>query len=169
MQIRLDLAVGRSFWMFAIKHVLTSTLNLLLRHRWTILRPPPGLQFFTSDNPSICVNFYPNGEFNFKAGWGSPKTDIILPLGPGHLLYAQVGNQHPPSRGTVMEPAHAHSVRRVIASHAHRMIFAAEQDKGIPVLRPRVVSAEMYKAETDSWGQWHAQQLSVERRVLSPQ
>lgn len=167
-QLRLDVAIGRGFWLFAIKHVLTSTLNVLLQHRWTILKSPPGLQFFTSDNPSICLNFHRNGAFDFEGGWGSPKTEIMLPLGPGHMLYAQVGNQHPPRRGTAMEPAHAHPVRQVIANHAHRMIFAAAPDGDIAALRPRIVSAELYKAENEAWEQWHLQQLSVERNLLSP-
>jgi len=86
-QFRLDAAIGRGLWLFAIKHVLTSTLKVLSQHRWTILKPPPnGLQFFTSDDPSICVNSYPNGAFDFNGKWGSPKMEVMLPLGPGHLL-----------------------------------------------------------------------------------
>jgi len=65
-----------------------------------------------------------------------------------------------------MEPARAHLVRQVIANHAHRIIFSASQQEDIPTFRPRIVSAEQYKAESDAWERWHLQQMSIEEMYL---
>ena len=165
-QLRLDVVIGRGFWLFAIKHILTSTLNVLLQHRWTILKSPPGLQFFTSDNPSICLNFHRNGAFDFKGGWGSPKTEINIAAWPRSYALCPSRKPAPTSTRNSHGTCSRLSCAPVIANHAHRMIFAAAPDEDIAAFRLRTVSAELYKAENDARKQWHLQQLSVEQKLL---
>jgi len=45
------------------------------------------------------------------------------------------------------------------------MIFAVEPDSEIPVLRPRIVDAESFRAEIDQWRRWHTEQTAAERRL----
>ena len=86
---------GRGLWLFSLKHVLTHTVSALLENRWTILTPPDHLTWFTSDDPVIRLNYYDNGRYDFKDGWGNPGTEILLPISSHHLLYAKVGTVHP--------------------------------------------------------------------------
>jgi len=157
--------VGRSTWLFSIKHLLSHTANILQNHKWTILRPPDGMNWFTSDNPVVRLNYSSDQKYDFKGGWGSPGTEILLPLDPQHLLYTQIG-QRPLARGSVVSHAHAKLIRRVIAEHAHRYIFSSSEDLEIPSLRPRTVSADIVRHEKNQWQSWHEEQSRAERELM---
>lgn len=163
-QVKAEIVVGRALWLSLMPHLLTRTANVLLQHRWTIVSPPDGLTWFTSDDPAIRLNYYDDGSYDFEGGWNNKGTDLLLPLGPRHLLYTQVGSR-PPSRGETLTPAQAKLIRRAIAKHGSRMIFAVEPDTEIPVLRPRIVDAKSFRAEIDQWRNWHAEQTAAERRL----
>jgi hypothetical protein len=163
--IRAETIVGRSSWLFSIKHLLSETANVLQSHKWTILKPPDGMSWFTSDKPVIRLNYYGDQKYDFEGGWGSPGTEILLPLDPQHILYAKIG-QRPPSRGSVVSHAHAEFIRRVIAEHAHRYIFSSSEDVEIPTLRPRTISADMVRHEKEEWHRWHEEQSRAERELM---
>lgn len=163
--LKAETIVGRGLWLFHIRHLLTKTLNVLHQHRWTILSPPAGMKWFTSDDPVIRLNFERIGKYDFGGGWGRVGSEILLPLGPYHLLYTQIGKR-PARRGERMPQAQARLVRQFIAEHAHRMIFADEPDREVSALRPRIVSAEMLQAETAEWQKWHEEQTTAERELM---
>src|SRR5450830_144759 len=56
--LRVEATVGRSLWLWSLKHLLTKTLNVLHQHHWTILRSPPGIEWLTSDNPVVRLNYH---------------------------------------------------------------------------------------------------------------
>lgn len=159
-----EVVAGRGLWLFSIKHTLTQTINVLHQHRWSILTPPDGLSWFTSDDPVIRLNYYPNGTYDFRGGWGNPGSEILLPLSPRHLLYTKIGAR-PPSRGQRISRPHADIIRRFIAEHAHRMIFAAFPDEEVPTLRPRLEHQGLFRSEAERWRQWHDEQTAVERTL----
>lgn len=74
-------------------------------------------------------------------------------------MYAQV-DKRPPRRGETMP--HARLVRRLIAEHATRMIFASEPDPELAQLRPRIVDAARVKQEAEQLRQWHKEQTAAE-------
>jgi hypothetical protein len=113
----------------------------------------------------VRLNFNSFTQYNFGGGWGSPGTEIFLPLGPQHLLYTRIGKR-PPRRGERMTQVQADLVRRFIAEHAHRMIFAAERDANVPGLRPRVVNADLFRQEREQWAAWHEQQTAAEQELM---
>ena len=156
---------GRGLWLFSLKHVLTHTVNALLLNRWTILTPPDGMTWLTSDDPAIRLNYYNDGRYDFKGGWGNPGTEILLPVSPRHLLYAKVGYR-PPSRGERPSREQTQMLRRFIVEHAHRMIIAAAMDDEVQVLRPRTVGAELVRSENEQWSKWHEDQNAAERRLM---
>lgn len=156
---------GRGLWLFNIRRLLSKTAHVLTKHRWTILTPPSGIKWFTSDDPVIRLNFHSYEKYDFKGGWGSKGTEIMLPLSPRHLLYTQVGHR-PPRRGTELPREKAMMICRFIAEHAHRMIFAEEQDYTIPILRPRTVSAQLFQDEEKQWQKWHDEQTEAERALM---
>jgi hypothetical protein len=156
---------GRGLWLFSLKHVLTHTVNALLQNRWTVLSPADGLTWFTSDDPVIRLNYYSDGRYDFKGGWGNPGTEILLPISPRHLLYTKVGHRSP-LRGEKPPLEQTQMLRRFTAEHAHRMIFAAAPDNEVEHLRPRTISADLVRSESEQWKQWHENQSSAERQVM---
>ena len=160
-----EIVAGRGLWLFSIRHLLTKTINALHQHKWTILSPPKGMLWLTSDDPVIPLNFNSSGDYDFKGGWGSIGTEILLPLGPRHLLYTQIGKPVP-RRGEMFPRDQAELIQRFIAEHAHRIIFAAEPDAEVPRLRPRIVSADLVREESEQWRKWHEEQASAERKLM---
>jgi hypothetical protein len=163
--LKAETIVGRGLWLFAIKHLLTKTADVLHKHRWTILSPPKGMKWFTSDDPVVRLNYHGPKKYDFGGGWGSEGTEIFMPLSPNHLLYTQIGKR-PPLRGTQLSLAKAEMIRRFIAEHAHRIIFAAESDTDVPKLRPRLVSADLFRDEKMQWSKWHEDQTTAERDLM---
>jgi hypothetical protein len=163
--IRVETFAGRGLWLFQIRRLLTHTAKVLLQHRWTILSPPSGIRWFTSDDPVIRLNAYSPGKYDFGGGWGRPGTEILLPLGPHHLLYTQVGRT-PPPRGTILPLAQAELIRQFIAEHSHRMIFSTVCDLTIPQLRPRIADKRIIENEKRQWSKWNEEQVAAERKLL---
>lgn len=164
--LRVETVIGRALWLYEIKHLLTKTANFLHQHRWTILSPPEGIKWFTSDDPVIRLNFHDLKKYDFGGGWGSQGTEIFMPLSPNHLLYTQVGNR-PPRRGACFSFDQAELIRRFIAEHAHRIIFAAEPDALVPRLRPRIVSLDLVRDERRQWSTWHEEQTAAEKNLTN--
>jgi hypothetical protein len=162
--IRAETVIGRGLWLFGIKHLLSKTVEVLERHRWTIISPPNGLEWFTSDDPVVRLNYHGPEKYDFGGGWGSKGTDIFMPLSPKHLLFTQVG-ERPPNRGTYFNHEQAGIIRRCIAEHAHRIIFASEPDEQIANLRPRTVSTDLVKNENEQWSKWHEEQTTAEKKL----
>ncbi len=149
-----------------MRHLLTSTLNRLSDHRWTILSAEDDLLWFTTDDPVVRLNFRSPSDYDFKGGWAVPKTNIFLPLSPKHLLFTQVGEKTY-QRGEVLPRHMAIMLRRMIAEHAHRYIFSPCKDPAVPHYRPRVVDAEAIKNEQEEWRRWHEEQSVAERELIS--
>lgn len=162
--LRLETVVGRGLWLFSIKQLLTKTVNALLAHKWTILHSPKGIEWLTSDDPVVQLNFHNPTKYDFGGGWGSPGTEIFLPLSPNHLLYTKIGDK-PPQRGTIISTEFANWVQRFTIEHAHRFVIAAAPDANVPELRPRTVDSVKFHAESEQWKLWHKEQTEAERNL----
>jgi hypothetical protein len=125
------------------------------------------MEWFTSDNPVIRLNYHAPDKYDFKGGWGSPSSELLLPLSPCHLLYTQIGKKRLPERGTVVPLSQAQMIRRLIAENAYRMIFAAHQDTEVPKLRPRTEDANLYQRDREQWKKWHEEQGAAEQELNS--
>jgi len=141
---------------------LDKTLNVLLTHSWGILKPPDDLLWFTSDDPVVKLNYYNESKCDFGGGWGNPGSEIMLPLSPRHLLFTHIGAPASPN-GTILPRRKAKFIRRFIAEHAHRMIFASTEDPQVRKLRPRMVNLEQVRFESEQWANWHRGQSEAER------
>lgn len=165
-QVGAHLLLGRSLWLWEIRHALNRTWEALLRHKWTILKPPDGMTWFTSDNPVVRLNFSSETTYDFGGGWGSKGSEILFPLGPHHLMYTQIGGK-PPIRGETMPPQQAEIVRRIMAEHAYRLVFALEPSDDIPRLRPRTEDTVAWQQDRDQWTRWHDEQRAAELEMMN--
>lgn len=164
-KLRVESIVGRSYWLFAIKQLLTKTINVLLQHKWTILQSPTELKWLTSDDPVIKLNYYNPQKYDFGEGWGSLGTEIFLPLSPKYLLYTKIGSK-PLRRGTVLPLTQATFIQKVIVLHAHRYVFSFSEDSSVNIIRPRKIDAEIFEDEAEQWRKWHSEQASAEKNLL---
>jgi hypothetical protein len=155
--------IGRGMWLFKIRHVLSGLADMFVEHDWTILTPPTRLQWLTSDDPVVLLNYYGSGSYDFLGGWGNPGTDIFLPLSPRHLLFTEVGRST--SLASVVPTPTARQFRRFFVEHAHRLVIASSRDDEVPNMRPRTVDAVKYTQERDEWQEWHCQQTSAESNL----
>jgi hypothetical protein len=164
--VKSEVIVGRGLWFFGIRHALTQTIEVLLNQKWTILLAPDGLNWFTSDDPVIRLNYYGEGSYDFRGGWGRKGGEIMLPLDSRHLLYTKIG-ERPPQRGSIVPRPESEAIRRFIAEHAHRFIFAASPDPEVTTLRPRTVDVAALRREREQWRKWHEEQSAAERELLA--
>ena len=162
--LKVESVVGRGLYLFALRRLLTETARVLEQHRWTILRPPAGTEWMTSDDPVIKLNYY-GDSYDFKGGWGSKGTELLLPLSPDHLLYTKIG-ERPPERGSRLPAAKATEMQRMIVEHAHRLVFSAHPEPNVSTIRPRRVDAGLLQSEADQWSRWHDEQGNAERALL---
>ena len=164
--LRVETVAGRGFWLYSLKHLLTTTLKVLFDHRWTIVKPHGDACWFTSDDPVIKLNYNSPLDYNLKGGWGWKGTEILLPLGPKHLLYTQVGGR-PPERGWTFPYEYTKMLQKIIAEHAYRMIFAPEPSPDVAPMRPRVINPNAVRSEREQWEKWHEQQTRAEAELRS--
>jgi Protein of unknown function (DUF4238) len=153
--------IGRSLWIWSMKHMLTSTIRVLHEHSWSIFHAASEVDFFTSDDPVVRLNYRSGSQFNFNGGWNSRGSEIILPLTPRHLLYTRIGERFPP-RGLMLTNHETRQFRQMIAKHAFRQVFACREEGELPILRPRDVNAAMVENEREQWRRWHDEQSRAE-------
>ena len=166
MLVQLEALGGRSSWLYEIQRLLTSTWKMLAEHRWTVIRPAAGMAWFTTDNPVMKLNFSSSAEYNFDGGWGSRGTEIMMPLDPQHLLYTKIG-QKPPQRGHQLTQEATLLIKRFIAEHANRFIYAAEVDPVAVRARKRTVDRAAARAEQEAINNFHKIQTEAEWDMLT--
>lgn len=162
--IKVESVAGRGLWLYSLKHLLTKTIDVLLGHKWTILKPPKGINWITSDDPVLKLNYFHSEKYDFKGGWGSKGTEIMLPISPSHLLYTKIG-EAPPRRGTIVSKNIAEMFQRFTAEHAHRFIFAVKIDPQLESIRPRIVDRSLFNGEEEQWKKWHDENTLAERKL----
>jgi hypothetical protein len=162
--LRFEIIAGRELWLYNLKHLLTRTVDALLAHKWTILRSPEEIEWVTSDDPVVRLNYHNSNKYDFGGGWDSRGTEIFLPLSPRHLLYTKIGTE-PPRRGEVLSAELATCFQRFTIEHAHRYVFAAAQDVKVSEHRPRIVDKEVFADEMNQWSRWHEEQSTAERSL----
>lgn len=113
------------------------------------------------------LNYYGPNRYDFRGGWGSAGTEILIPLGPQHLLYTKVGSRPLFKKGERVSEELFDGFQRMTIEHAHRFVFADQQNSEVAVVRPRTVDAVLYRSETEQWKRWHDEQSQAERELLT--
>jgi hypothetical protein len=166
--LKTEIPVGRSLWLWSLRQPYTATMEALYRLKTTILRPPLGMNWITSDNPVVKLNYGSETDYDFGGGYGHPGTEILFPLSPQHMLYAKVGERPSFQKYQRVLDATGYTLQKVLIEHAHRMIFAVAPDPMVEKFHPRHVSEQAYKHEVAQWGQWHKEQSAAEAAIAKP-
>jgi hypothetical protein len=162
-QFTTKVVVGRALWFYTMKHLLTSTLKVLQKHKWTILEAPNRLAWFTSDDPVICLNFRSEADYDFDGGWNRARGNILFPLSSRHLMITEIGTDSYPRR--VPSRYQARLFRKMIAEHSHRRIYSSQMEDKIPQLKSRVVDAGAFQTERALWEAWYEDQSRAEQAL----
>ncbi|MGU9990133.1 DUF4238 domain-containing protein [Bordetella avium] len=158
--IRTEMVVGRSLWLWSLRHLLTETIKKVPDSRWTIIHAPDGISWPTTDHPVVKLRYMSADSYTYGGGWGVPKCDVFMPLSPKHLLHHFVGRRSWP-RGAILDVVTAQRIRRIIIEHAHRYVFDKEESD-VPRILPRRVSLADYQQEQATWKNWHREQSEAE-------
>ncbi|MCP5242361.1 MAG: DUF4238 domain-containing protein [Burkholderiales bacterium] len=161
--LKIESYVGRSTWLYNLKYILTNTIKVLHKHRWTIVHPYKGMKWFTSDNPIVRLNFINFDKYDLKGGWDVKQGNILFPLSPEHLLFTEMGTR-PPIKGSCFDKDKTVFIRKIIAENAYRKIFTIEPEPEILKYSPRIINEKLCKAEKNMWDTWHTKNLSMEEK-----
>lgn len=76
--IRTEMIVGRSLWLWSLRHLLTETIKKVPDNRWTIVRAPAGISWPTTDNPVVKLRYMSADNYTYGGGWAAPKCDVCV-------------------------------------------------------------------------------------------
>lgn len=164
-RIKVETVIGRDLWINQIRKVLTSTYEVLLRQKWTILKPPTGIKWVTSDNPAVRLSYESEQNYNFDGGWGVKNCEVLLPLSPDHLLYTRIGRK-PSQRNHIIDLNIANKINRILIENAHLQIISQSELEGIETIRRRTVDLELYNHHQLNWKKWHVDQTDAESELF---
>jgi hypothetical protein len=161
--IEATVTLGRLAWLENQQFILQKTAKILLNHKWSILKPANGLEWFTTDHPVVRLNYYKEGSYDLKGGWGKINGNLFMPLSPNHLLFTQIGaelrDQVTLSREETLR------FQKFIAERAFRWVFAQKPITTVEKYRPREVDTEKYKDEETLLKTWHKEQSLAEKNL----
>jgi len=164
--IKAETVVGRAFWAYTMKHLLSYPKLVLRRHRWTVLHAPPGFVWPTSDDPVLPLHSNSPSQYDFGGGWNRPGSEFLLPLSPNRLLYTRIDGDVL-SRGWEMPLIQARRTKSLILQHASREIYSLQRDKDVERLRPKRVDEKLIRYELEGWKGWHREHSQAEQEIFS--
>lgn len=162
--IEIRAIIGRELWLNMVEDSVNNISRLLEVHDWVVLEPYPGWRWFTSDQPVMRLQYFAHDQHDFLGGWGQPGTEVILPLSPTRLLYAQVGRQARTSRVCSIEQTYL--FQRLIAENAYRWVIGSQPAGRVAWLRPCTVDRDRYTAEEQAWSSFHDEQTKAHRELI---
>lgn len=158
--IKTEVNLGRNYWVASMRHLLNGVGKVLCTHRWSVAEPYGIEEWPLTDHPVIRLNYYGPDNFNFKGGWNSPGTELMMPVSPRHLLYVQVGKKT--KNRFTFDFQMTRLIQEMIVKRAHRWIFSKSPAQWIETIRPRLINPELYKTEQKAWKEWHKKQIEGE-------
>ena len=163
--LRADMVMGRNLWLEQQKFLLTNTAKVLPTHKWSIVEPASGLEWFTSDHPVVRLNYYKDGVYDLKGGWGNPGTNLFMPLSPKHLLFTQIGDEFPDRM--ILSVKETKMYQKILAERALRWIYSRKPLPEIEEHCPRHIDPIAIHEEEKGREKWHDEQSSAELRFGS--
>ena len=158
--VKAEVVLGRKLWLKSQKFLLKNTAKKLMEHKWSIVQPAKGNHWFTSDHPVVRLNYYGNGNYDLKGGWGNNGANLMMPLSPDHLLFTQIGSKMDDRFSFSSEKTF--EIQRIIADRSHRWIFSHREMGIVKRYKQRLIDNAAFKAEEKQWQEWHEAQCKAE-------
>ncbi|MDU5337240.1 DUF4238 domain-containing protein [Enterococcus sp.] len=164
--LKVETYAGKSLWIFAMKHMLSSTYKVLNEISWCVYDAPTNFSWVTTDDPVIFLNYYGNEGYDFNGGWGRKNTNIIFPLSPKKLLFAQIG-QVPKASYKTATYSFANTIQKYIVEHAFSKIYSEDKNNRITKIRKRTADKKKFNEFYDSVKRFHESYIENEVPYLS--
>jgi hypothetical protein len=158
--LNIQTIAGKSLWLFGIKHFLTSTYKTLNKISWCIYDAPNNFEWVTSDDPVIFLNYFNKNNYNFDGAWGVNNTDIIFPLSPTKLLYANIGQSTTSYKKATF--SFAEEIQKYIVENAYNKVYSREAIRKTTKIRKRHVNKEDFNKFNDSLKNFHKNYINNE-------
>lgn len=163
-KVKVESYVGKGYYLFALKHLLTKSVKAMYKHKWHVIHSSDDISFPTSDDPVICMNYNSEREYDFRGGWDKNNGNIIMPISPTQILVTEIGSKM--SFAQLDYSAYwSQFFRKIIIEHAYRYVYAIKPQKGMLAINPRIVNATIYEAEKDVMAGWHDEQMNAEAQL----
>lgn len=164
--VQAQVSSSRTAWLRFMRRMLTERIELFYKHRWRVMKLAGDADWPLTDHPVLTLNYYGPGRYDFGAGWGREGSEFILPVSPRLAVCTQVGRKETgPWHAT---PTQTAELQRFVVERALRWIIARKPEPWISSLRPRVVDAEAFAIEQESWRTWNAMHLDSEAEFNTP-
>lgn len=164
--VQAQVSSSRTAWLRFMRRMLTERIELFYKHRWRVIKLAGEAEWPLTDHPVVTLNYYGPGKYDFGAGWGRKGSEFILPVSPRLAVCTQVGRKETgPWHATAAQTA---ELQRFAVERALRWIIARKPEPWISALRPRVVDAEAFAVEQESWRTWNAMHLDSEAAFNTP-
>ena len=160
-----ETVVGRAMWLSYIKRMATTNVSILQKHQWHIIEAAPGIEWPTSDDPVICLNYRSDKDYNFNGGISQKNAEILFPLSPKHLLYTYVGNKLSVEKYQ-RNQLFSNFVRRVILEHGFLHIYSKNRQKNMFRDCPRTVNEKEFKRIHEMLLEWHNNNAESEKEFF---
>lgn len=164
--VETQVSSSRSLWLAFMRQMLTQRTDRFTVHRWRLMKLAGGAEWPLTDHPLITLNWYGPGKFDFGAGWGRERSEFILPISPDLAVVTQIGsNERGPFCAT---PEQSRELQQIVVTRALRWIFTRKPAPWIAKFRPRVVDAEAFAIEQESWRTWNDMHRGAEAEFRGP-
>lgn len=159
------LSLGRTSFLSSIASHVNGIVGDKVRNcNWSIVRPPRGRCFITSDNPAIAYRVNSRNEIEVDGvGLGRSGTTLILPLTPKAALFSRVGSQSS-SIPEFLDDTQFDLFNEAIYKSAYRHIFSRQEIPAIEEIFPRIVNREVIAEDREVRNNWAENQASLEER-----
>lgn len=164
-EVTSSIALGRTSFLSSIPSLVNGTVGDKIRnYNWTIVRPPRGRCFITSDNPAVAYRVNLRNEIEFDGvGLERRGTTLVLPLTPEAALFSRVGSQSF-SFPEYLDDKKFDLINEAICRSAYRHIFSKQEIPAIERIFPRVVNKQVIAEDREVRNIWAENQASLEER-----
>lgn len=160
-----SMSLGRASFLSSIASLVNGFAGDLVRgNNWTIVRPPKGCYFITSDNPATSYRVNSRNEIEVNGvGLGQKGVTLVLPLMPEAALFSRVGSQ-PLTTSGYLDGRQFDLVNEAIFKSAYRHIFSKQKIPAIDRIFPRVVNKKALAEDREVRNNWARNQATVEEQ-----
>lgn len=164
-EVTSSISLGRTSFLSSIASLANGTVGDIIRNfNWTIVRPPRGRYFITSDNPAVAYRFNSRNEIEVDGvGLGRSGTTLVLPLTPTAALFSRAGSQML-SIPECLDDGQFDLINEAIYKSAYRHIFSKQKIPDIERIFPRVVNKRVVAEDGEVRNSWAENQASLEER-----